>query len=88
MFTPPPPIIISQTERGYYTVAQDGLECRYLCWGEMVEQIIRMTIPTGISRNGYGMKTPDEWREYDARYVQPEESECDDWSSVETHVPF
>lgn len=80
-------ITISFSQDRYFTVAQDGRACTHLGWDEMVGQIINLTRRV-VGERIYPMLTPEEDAERERRWVRPVESECDDWSSIELHIPF
>ena len=54
-----------------WDVQEDGKACNGLCWGEMVEQVITLTIPQSRVGNGYAMHTPEEWAAKYAARRQP-----------------
>lgn len=71
---------------GYWSVAEGDRSSDYLCWDEMLGHFASMTMPPGGKI--YPMRTDEEHKIHRQHYVQAEESECDDWSSNETHIPF
>lgn len=54
-------IVIRRTEAGsgFYTVEAEGKISTYLCWGEMLEQVISLTHPD-IKRHRYHARTVEE----------------------------
>lgn len=65
-------IVIRRTEPngGYYTVECDNRISTYLCWGEMIEQVISLT-HTEISGPRYHARTvEEEFAEEQRRKVQ------------------
>ncbi|MFZ2306793.1 MAG: hypothetical protein WAW73_20155 [Rhodoferax sp.] len=46
-----------------WDVQEDGKCCNGLCWGEMLEQVVALTIPKNRVGTGYEMRTPAEWKE-------------------------
>ena len=81
------PIVISFDRHRYFVVAQGERACDGLCWDEMIGQIINLTRRV-VGERIYPMLTADEQAERERRHYQPHESECDDWSSIEPHIPF
>ncbi len=81
------PITITFSDRGYFEITQNGLICDGMCWDEMLGQIVNLTRRV-VGERLYPMLTPDQKAERERRWVQPVESECDDWSSIEVHIPF
>lgn len=53
--------IIVMDDNSGFDVEEDGKICDGLCWDEMLGQIAMLTIPPSRVRNGYAMKTPEEW---------------------------
>jgi hypothetical protein len=51
-----------------------GRRCDGLCWGEMLEQVARLTMPHGAPGRGYRMQTPEQWQaerdEFEARLAR------------------
>ena len=82
----PRTIIVTFTAERYWTVAEGDRMADSLCWDEMLGHFATLTMPTGGRL--YPMLTAEQIAERERRYVDPVESECDDWSSTETHVPF
>ena len=81
------PITISIDADRYFVVAQGERACDGLCWDEMIGQIITLTRRV-VGERIYPMLTADEQAERERRHYQPHESECDDWSNNEWHLPF
>ncbi len=79
-------IIATQDDKGYWEVAEGNLSANYLAWDEMIGHFATLTMPKGGRL--YQMKTAEEHAKDERRHVQPIESECDDWSSIEVHIPF
>lgn len=81
------PITITFNPDRYFMVSQGGLLCSYLCWDEMLGQIVNLT-RREVGERLYPMLTPEQDAERERKWVHPVESECDDWSSIELHIPF
>lgn len=64
-------VVIRRTdaERGYYTVESEGKISNFLCWGEMVEQVISLTHPD-IKHHRYHAVTVPEQESEDARRAE------------------
>lgn len=64
-------IVIRRTESGmgYYTVEADGRMCTYLCWSEMLEQVIALTHPDVKGPRYHWRTTEEEIAEEDRRRV-------------------
>jgi hypothetical protein len=52
--------------RGGNVIDEYGRETGFLCFGELLEQVVELAHPGGSGR-GYQMLTPDEWAERERR---------------------
>lgn len=65
-------VVIRRTEDkyGYYTVESEGKISTFLCWGEMLEQVIALT-HADIKHSRYHARTVEEEEAYEARRTAP-----------------
>ncbi len=82
----PRTIIVTQDDGGYWTVAENELSANYLGWDEMLGHFVSLTMPKGGRM--YPMLTAEEHAERERQWINPVESECDDWSSIAPPCPF
>ena len=63
--------IIVMDDNSGFDVEEDGKICDGLCWDEMLGQVALLTVPPSRVRNGYAMKTPEEWAAERGARTQP-----------------
>nr|WP_315471719.1 hypothetical protein [uncultured Rhodoferax sp.] len=57
-----------------WDVQENGKCCDGLVWGEMVEQVISLTIHPARVGNGYAMHTPQEWKAKHEAWRKPKQT--------------